>query len=513
MWQPRAAETGPAIATSRTHRVANRASLQPHSAKDDHARAMRSIVLSPERAAPTPREIRMLARNAIRMQTEIACGESDRPGNFGIMFSKRFENSSQATVEQKRPCLKSKDRVSSKYNTKFVFNASLYPGASADRALIIPDDDHDGPQSLEIHNATQRVASHVVASSMPPQLPMLSGAAHTWPHGRAIQEQEGSALSSDVPFEHFSAAPPPTGQARISVLETANLLGTREDLPIELDTGDDRPLHNQEYQKSGPTVPSLRLIQPSALFHPPTNKQRIASVKAARFAKTGKPISEKQKAHERRVKNATEKKKQDKQARQEKRQRKQKLKQNRQERQRRGPQPQVPLSTTSSWKATASTQVTKVSQRLFARVKNEMHVGGRSYPVVIEALEKVIADLKTEAALYQKDPRALSGQPAIQLAQVQSLMPVDASLSSPPTSRRTKFWKFPVKFVTAGMSALKLRMDHVEAAPLVSHGGGSSVSSLVESGECRQTSSRGWALDSKLSMSSSRYNLFASEDM
>lgn len=229
----------------------------------------------------------------------------------------------------------------------------------------------------------------------------------------------------------------------------------------------DQPQRAPEWRYFGPAVPmyqpTMAAPSPPPTRRPTKKERKAAAAKLARQpAKVKKTTSKKQKIQ------------------QELQQLRQQVKQHKKQ------EKKLPSTSAGTWKETIGSQVSQVRQHFLARAQHEMEQGGRSYPVLIEGMKGAIADLEQEEKLWRGRQRAQPVQtvPTVQTVQTTqtvqtvrtmqpALQPVQAPLAPPmaaapthgPEARTTstrKFWKLPVKFVAAGMAALKHHMDHVD---------------------------------------------------
>lgn len=118
----------------------------------------------------------------------------------------------------------------------------------------------------------------------------------------------------------------------------------------------------------------------------------------------------------------------------------------------------LPSRSAGSWTAPIGTQVSQVRHHFYTHAQNEVQVGKRSHPILIEALQGVIADLQLDALNYREAQRA----PPVRVAPQQLQAPPVAAVQPLQPEARTKFWKLPAKLVATGMTALKKHMDCVD---------------------------------------------------
>ncbi|CZT15675.1 uncharacterized protein RCC_01509 [Ramularia collo-cygni] len=529
MWRPTAAEL--AAATAMARRPQNRPSQHLHVAKQRHADAMKAIVLgSPDlpRGLTFSQQREVALRDFIRRNQDLAAtADTISPANLEAVVSQMSEVSPRTkparlrrTYPPPRPApsigwtpdlMPTINRAASRADDglRFVFDGSMYAGASAQRPLVIDDhDDHDAvprsnvPQAHVAHwnmpqmNIPQIITpqSNMPQSNMPQSNILQSNIPHSngMPFAQqryplrskgAVQTQslafpepapiEASALFTPTqtvtaqiethglePVSDFGRIEAPALSTTVHTvtvqepdlqLKPTTRSGTCVEQAIDLDAeGVDHPQLNQTMHYSGSAAPLQNSMLAAAA---PTNMSVNAPWKYPRLhfpcatmparsaiapAAPTKPLTKKEKRAAKAAANTSEK------------QRVQKAKQQAKQK-----QMELPSRSASTRKDRIDTQVSQVRQRFFARAKNEMHQGSRSYPVVIEALQGAITDLQMEELLYQTAQRAPQASPAPPTVAVPAFAEASAS---------RRFWGMPVGFVAKGMAALRQHLDHADAA-------------------------------------------------
>lgn len=387
----------------------------------------------------------------------------------------------------------------SAYNLRFVFDATRYAGASAERPVVLDADEGQQPHSAPSTKQQQPLRKQTLSNDFTPWFTSASNVNGWGTFGTENGTFQSSCVSapqptlqraslllgphlpplsqsfipaaSTIPRQTYMASStleeqhPPQSQRKLPPFQNQSLMldpvirsGVSPELAIEVDSDDDdEQKRGQQRQYSGPVVPSQRSMAEAS--RPLTRKQQKAASHAAagQAANPPNPLSNKQRKHQKQLQLQKEVKQKRTQQHEANRKRKQEKRKQARENQQR----QMPTAV-GSWNNPMSNQVLKVHQSLFARAKDAMHVGGHSYAVVVQAMEQATAQLKVEASRHQSVHLPLPVLPASQPRQAPPTEVVDTAPVGVPKTPKTKFWKLPAKIVNAGLSALKHQLHHME---------------------------------------------------
>lgn len=418
-------ESSPAnMAIAVTRFVPSRPSKQGKSAKMQHGRAMRASVMGgPTERAARPSQDSRAQQIKLDAQEQREREEALRAFILNDPELATVANSICAkNLEAVIAGISNKSMNSLDHDRQFksTIPRSMFAGGSAERPIILDLDDV-GTQSNEEVQETfpQRIQQAPPASAM-------------------LSEQNAGSTMLDPPIFQFQTltmnSPKfPASGAELNAMDNH------------------RSQENPKLELSDPIVASqASRMADAASTQPLTKKQRAAArdhardiqvqpvtITKAKRRKRGKKEAkqEKHRLPQERIQKAKREKTGETREQQQKRRRQAAFertarKQGRKQAREAQQPPAQKTMAPGSWQDCLSAQVSHVRRSLFARAKDEMHTHSRSYPVVIEALELVVADLTNEAALYRSAPRVnitASNEPALRAAQPNQAIPSRSS--------------------------------------------------------------------------------------